>query len=153
LGINNLKSNLKFIVMKKILTITAAITLFLTSCTKGDLELSGSVGVQIGPVEVVLSWGGTGLSGTYYGGLPSYGTEYFVGYIGAKPIDGNNIPILTKNGLFICTASCTATYWQDANEFYNIARSVTYPPLRPVLIRVQWNTMTNAPHDFYIVGY
>ena len=138
--------------MKKILTLAIVTVLFFsTSCTKGDLDVSVSGEIQIGPV--LLSWGGTGQSGTYYGGLPSYGTEYFVGYIGAKPIDGNNIPILTQNGLFMCTASCTATYWQDANEFYNIARSVTYPPRRPVLIKAQWNTMTNAPHDFYSVGY
>lgn len=141
--------------MKKILTITAVIALFFsTSCTKGDLDVSVSGEIQIGPV--LLSWGGTGQSGNYYGGVPQYsvyGTDYFVGYIGARPTDGNNISILTKNGLFMCIASCTATYWQDANEFYNIARSVTYPPLRPVLIKRVRNTMTNAPDDFYLVGY
>ena len=94
--------------MKKILTLAIVTVLFFsTSCTKGDLDVSVSGEIQIGPV--LLSWGNTGTYGNYYGGLPGYGVDYFIGFIGAKPTDGNNISILTSTGAPLCVASCTAT--------------------------------------------
>ncbi|MEK7585616.1 MAG: hypothetical protein AAB477_00020 [Patescibacteria group bacterium] len=136
----------------KLFSVAILAALFSTSCNKNN-TIGGGVGLQLGPVSIVLTWGNTGQSGYYYGGLPSYGTDYFIGYISARPLDPNNIPITTANGVPFCTASCTQAQWQDANHFFSLAQSATYPPRRPVLIRIQWNTMTLAPNAYYLVAF
>lgn len=137
--------------MKKQIFALMATVIFLTSCSK-DNGLGGSVGVDLGGVQIVLSWGNTGASGYYYGNTPRY-SDIFVGYIAARPTDPNRIPICTQAGVPFCTASCTSFQWQEANYFFNVAQNVTYPPFRPVLIKRVRNTMTTAGDDFYIIGY
>lgn len=142
--------------MKKLLPIIAVI-ISLTSCSKQDVKDivdNVSVQVQIGPV--LLSWGGTGAYGMYYGMVPSYqqyGVDDFIGFIAARPTDPNRITICTSTGVPICTASCSQIWWPQANNFWLVAQSATYPPLRPVSIHRVRNTLTTNPDEFYLNGY
>lgn len=142
--------------MKKLLSIITVI-IFLTSCSKEDVKDvmdNVSVQVQIGPV--LLSWGGTGAYGMYYGTVPSYqqyGVDDFVGYIISKPTDQNHIPIYTASGVFMCTASCSSMWWPQANNFWLTSQSATYQNRRPVWIHRVRNTLTTNPDEFYITGY
>lgn len=141
----------------KNLFFAAIAALMLTSCSKQEVKDAMdnvSVQVQIGPV--LLSWGGTGAYGMYYGIVPSYqqyGVDDFVGYVISKPTDQNRIPIYTANGVFMCTASCSSMWWPQANNFWLTSQSATYQNKRPVWIHRVRNTLTNAPDEFYVIGY
>lgn len=152
LEINNLNHKIMKPIIKWLIIALIVVTIFsLPSCSK-DNGLGGTVGVDIGGVQIVLSWGNTNTTGYYYGNLPQY-SNVFVGYIAARPMDPNNIPICTSGGVAFCTASCTSFQWQEANYFFTVAQSVTYPPIRPVLVKRVRNTITTAGDEFYIIGY
>ena len=130
----------------------ASAILCLSSCNKQN-GVGGSVGVQVGPALITLTWGNAGASGYYYpNGFPNGVTE-FIGYIDSKPTDINSIPIVNALGLPLCTAQLSSAQWQQANNFLVAAQSVTYPPRRPVKIKWVRNTFTNGGDDFYIIAY
>jgi len=131
LGINNLKSKIKFIVMKKLFISAITATLFFTSCTKEQLEetlqnSSVSVGFRVGSSWVTLSIGNG--QGSYYN-AEAYG-DYGYGpsatgftnvvYVLNPPTNSTSIPVYVRDrfGNFVQLgfADCVnGVTWQVAN--------------------------------------
>lgn len=136
------------------IALIALIMASFSSCSKSNGPEVSIATDPYGGIMVNLNWGGYG----YY--YPNYSNGYpssantFIGYIASKPgNDPTRITICNKNGVPICVASCMSGQWQQANQFFLFAQNANYPPFLAVKIFVQKNTMTNAPNEFFVVGY
>ncbi|MEK7106065.1 MAG: hypothetical protein AAB895_01750, partial [Patescibacteria group bacterium] len=133
---------------KWIIIILIATCIFsMSSCEKVGVTVGG----QIGPVYVQLSFGGG--TGAYYGyGNVPNNVNTSVVYIVSKPLDQTAIAVFDQNGRQMGTVTCTSGAWQQANQMFQFLQNWNYN-VRPCAVLVEWDQKwTSAPWTGKIIG-